>query len=74
MYILTSPRLLGVVITGTYLMGPCVSGVCLWVCTHACVWVCVYVCMCACVCACVYVRVGASVEQIQLFVLRWHNS
>lgn len=65
MYILTSPRLAGVVVTGTYLMYLCVSGVCVGM--YTCMCVCVYACVsvwvwvCACVCACVYACVSVWV-------------
>lgn len=85
MYILTSPRLAGVVLTGTYLMCLCVSGVCMYVCArvYTCVRACMCVCLCicvhvcmgvcacvyACVCVCMVMRVGACVEQIHLSCL-----
>lgn len=84
MYILTSPRLAGVVVTGTYLMCLCVWCVCVHTCARMRVCMCVYVCvvcmrvcvythMCVCLCVCVRecmgVHVGACVEQIHLSCL-----
>lgn len=82
MYILTSPRLASRSSDHRHLFNVpvCVRCVYVGVYTCMCVGACirVYACMCMCLCVCVLVcmgvHVGACVEQIQLFVLMWHNS